>query len=459
MYLLPVDRPSNLPPRVVPPAYPLGRVRFAATFVRNPLAAIPQAVYEEDIVPLGNGRRTLWITSPALVRTVLLDEREKYRKLTQIRLLSPLLGKGILTSDGADWRWQRQATAPMFRTTGLGSFVPAFVRAAENTLARWRSGAADSVRAVDEDMTRLTFEVICSTLLPSSDADFEARLQQNLQALQRHAGWDILFATMKLPAWMPRPGGAGKPRAIATLRGMVMGLLQARHAAVREGRVPDDLLQRLIAARDPETGAAMDDDQLVDNLLTFYLAGHETTAKALMWALFLVARHPEWAERVREEVDRVAGAAPIAAQHLDQLVLTEQVVKEAIRLYPPAPMMGRQSVAEGELGGRRIVPGMNIQIPIYVIHRHVRRWDAPDAFDPERFAPGREKEIPRYQYMPFGAGPRVCIGMTFALMEAKTILATLVRGAKFFPAAGPGPAPVARITLVPKGGMPLRVLV
>src|SRR3954463_2098519 len=150
------DAAMLLPPRVVPPSQPLGRLAFIARFVRNPLAAIPQAVYEEDTAP--RGKRTLWVTSPELVRKVLLDERDKYRKLTQMRLLGPLLGKGILTSEGADWRWQRQATAPMFRTPGLGNFTPAFVQCAERTVARWRSDSPQQVRSIDAEATRLTLE-------------------------------------------------------------------------------------------------------------------------------------------------------------------------------------------------------------------------------------------------------------------------------------------------------------
>ena len=436
---------------------PLGRIAFAARFVRNPLAAIPQAVYDEDIVPMRPGSRTLWITAPELVRTVLLDERDKYRKLTQIRLLRPLLGRGILTSEGPEWRWQRQATAPMFRTTGLGSFVPSFVAASQRLLARWRAAPPGSVQPVHEDMTRATFDVISSTLLPSSDAAFADTLQRHLLALQRHAGWDLLYATLKAPSWSPRPGGMARQRAIVALRSRVMGVLRERRRLASDP--PDDLLQRLIAARDPETGAAMDEEQLVDNLLTFYIAGHETTARALTWALYLLAREPAWAARLRDEAGEVTAGLAIDASHVDRLVLATQVVKEAIRLYPPAPMMGRQSVGEGMLGGHEIVPGTNIQIPIYVIQRHSKRWTDPDAFDPSRFAADREKTIPRYQYMPFGAGPRVCVGMSFALMEATVILATLVRGARFGCVEGHEPTPVARVTLVPRGGMPLRVSV
>jgi cytochrome P450 len=449
-------RAMLIPPRVTPPARPLGRLAFLGRFVRNPLAAIPQAVYEEDLVPVGRANpRAIWVTSPELVKTVLLDERDKYRKIVQIRLLAPLLGKGILTSEGDDWRWQRRAAAGMFRAPDLKSFVPTFVRAAETVLARWREAPPASTHAIDADMTRATFDVISSTLLPSTDEGFMAGMQRSVNALQRFGGWDILYAYLQLPRWAPRPGGIAKARAMGWLRGAVMDLVRARKAA---RHAPDDLLQRLIAARDPESGAAMDDEQLVDNLLTFYLAGHETTAKALTWTLYLLARSPEWHARVRDEVERVTGGAPVAGEHLAQLVHTEQVLKESMRLFPPAPMMSRQTVTEATLGGVRLARGMSVLMPIYVIHRHARRWSDPDAFLPQRFAPEAEREIPRYQYMPFGAGPRVCIGMSFALMEATAILATLVRAARFDP-VGDEPEPVAQVTLVPRGGIRLGVTV
>jgi len=450
--------PMLTPPRIVPPARPLGRVAFIARFVRNPLAAIPQAAYEEDFVPLGPvNARAAWITAPNIVKAVLLDQRDKFRKLTQIRLLGPLLGKGILTSDGADWKWQRQAAAPMFRPAELASFVPMFVRAVDATLARWRASPQGTVHAIDADMTHATFDVISSTLLPSAETAFAAGVQRATQSLQRFGGWDILYASLDVPRWMPRPGGMAKQRAIRHLRSAVMALVRARRAEHSAGRAPDDLLDRLIVARDPESGAAMDDEQLVDNLLTFYLAGHETTAKALTWTLYLVARSPEWAARLEDEIERVTRGAPVSGEHIDKLVLVQQVLKESLRLYPPAPMMSRQAVEETELGGHRIARGMSVLIPIYALHRHSKRWENPDAFDPARFAPEREGGIPRYQYMPFGAGPRVCIGMSFAMIEATAILATLLRAARFETTDAPEPLPLARVTLVPKGGMALRV--
>jgi cytochrome P450 len=339
----------------------------------------------------------------------------------------------------------------MFRPQALGTFVPAFVRAAQDTLWRWR--AAPGEHDIDADMTRATFDVISATLLPSADATFVRRMQDSVRALQRNGGWDMLYAALGMPGWFPRPGLVASYEAMRVLRAEVARLLGSQRG--RAGG--DDLLQRLVAARDPETGRGMDDEQLVDNLLTFYLAGHETTARALTWTLYLLARSPEWMERVADEVRAVTAGAPVAAGHVERLQLTQQVLKESMRLYPPVPIMSRQAIAATAIEGLAIEPGMSVLMPIYAIHRHARRWQQPDAFDPTRFAPHREDAIPRYQYMPFGAGPRVCIGMSFALMEATTILATLVRHARFELAGPADPVPVARVTLIPKDGLRLRI--
>src|SRR6185436_6963424 len=227
-------------------------------------------------------------------------------------------------------------------------------------------------------------------------------MQQSIRALQRNSGWDMLYASLNLPAWFPRPGMARAYDASRALRAAVARLL-----AVQREAGGDNLLHRLVAARDPESGRAMDDEQLVDNLLTFYLAGHETTAKALTWTLYLLSRSPEWQSRLAAEVRGVAGDSPIEARHIDKLVLVQQVLKESMRLFPPVPLMSRQAVADARIEGLEIPAGMSILMPIYAIHRHTKRWEHPDQFDPDRFAAGREEGIPRYQYMPFGAGPRV----------------------------------------------------
>lgn len=444
-----------IPPHVAPIA-PRGRLGFLAAALANPLQTIPRAVYDEDVVARLEAKR-VWITEPSLIRKVLLEERDKYQKLTQIKLLSPLTGKGILTSEGADWKWQRQAAAPMFRPQDLLGFVPTFVRAADEVVARWRAAPAGAVHAVGEDMTRCTFDVIAATLLPSPDAAFAGDIQGCMRKLERGGGWNILYVSMGLPAWLPRPGMLRSARAIRALRARVLGIVRDRLAARKAGGATDDLLDRLIAARDPETGRSMDDGQLVDNLITFYLAGHETTAKALTWSLYLLSRSTQWGARLQEEIARVTKGDPVRAEHIEQLVLTQQVVKEAMRLYPPVPIMSRQAVAETSLAGHTLPVGTSVMMSIYAIQRHAKRWARPHEFDPSRFAPEAEAKMPRYQYMPFGAGPRICIGMSFAMLEATAILATLVRSAQLRFAAAEDPVPIARVTMTPRGGMPLAV--
>jgi cytochrome P450 len=424
-------------------------------FVANPIGAIPQAVYEEDFVAMraSEGKRA-WITAPALIKAVLLDERDKFAKLTQIRLLRPMLGKGLLTSEGPEWKWQRQAAAPMFRPQELASFVPTFVRAAEDAVARWRTEPAGSVHGIDKEMTRATFEVIAATVLPAADDAFAQQMEHSISKLQRNGGWDMLYAALGIPSWMPRPGIVAARNAVAGLRTATTELVRGHR---ERGERHDNLMGRLIAARDPESGRTMGDEQLVDNLLTFYLAGHDTTAKALTWTLYLLARSPQWSAMLEDEIERVTGGAAVESAHIERLVLTQQVIKESMRLYPPAPMMSRQAIADATIGGHAIAKGTSLLIPIYAIHRHRLRWERPDEFDPMRFSPENEGAIERYQYMPFGAGPRICIGLSFAMIEATAILATLVRHARFEAVESHDPLPMARVTLMPRGGMPLRV--
>jgi len=452
---------SLVPPSIRPPEQPLRGLAFLRAFVRNPLEVVPRAVYEQDLSfnPAGRMQR-LWVTSPELVKTVLLDEREKYGKKSQIRLLSPLLGKGILTSEGDDWKWQRQASAPMFRHQDLHGFVPSFVRACDTLVERWRAAPAGTVQPVDRDMTRATFDVISATLLPSADETVGTAVETAMGLFQRAGGWNFLFANVfSVPHWVPRPGMLAGMRATAMLRSATLRMLRERREAEAKSGAPvkDDLMHRLMRARDPESGRSMDDEQLVDNLLTFYLAGHETTARALGWTLFLLSRSPEWSARLEEEIARVTGGAPVQSAHVEKLVLVQQVLKESMRLYPPVPLLSRQAVAPARLGGLDIVPGATVVMPIYAIHRHVKRWEEPDAFEPARFAPEREAKIARYQYLPFGAGPRICIGMAFAMLEATVMLATLLQRARFSPAGDGDPVPVARVTLQPGGGLPLKV--
>ena len=219
-----------------------------------------------------------------------------------------------------------------------------------------------------------------------------------------------------------------------------------------------DLLNLLLAARDHETGRTMSDDEIVANLLTFITAGHETTAVALTWALWLLAKDQATQQRVFEEVRAVAGDQMIDATHVEGLSFCRQVVQEAMRLFPPAPGIARISKDAMEIGGIHIPARTRIHIPVFALHRNVGLWDNPNAFDPDRFAADRVKVRSRYAFVPFGGGPRICIGAGFAMIEAAIILATVVRAFCFQPVAGHRPKPVARVTLRPTGGMPLLIM-
>ena len=443
------------PSRVVPPKRPQGRIMFAANFIRNPLASIPQAVYEQDFVRYSKGRVPLvWITDPASIKYVTLDRVPDFSKAAQRRLLGPLLGNGILTAEGQEWKWQRQTSAPLFRHQDLAAMVPPIVRSTEKYLAGLSRAANGAPREISHDMTRVTFDVISATLLPGGTGEMEDVIERSTGKFQSSTGWTLLYALANLPTWLPRPGKQSGKENIRNLRAAVQSLIERRRAMSDK---PDDLMQRLMDAKNPDSGERMSDQQLIDNLLTFYLAGHETTAKALTWTLYLLSRSPEWEARILDEVTRIVGDGAVEAAHIDKLKITQQVIKEAMRLFPPAPQFGRMALKDCKLGGEDVAAGTQVMIPVYAIQRHKKYWRDPDQFDPSRFSAANEAEISRYNYMPFGAGPRICIGMAFAMMEATAILATLVRSAKFQVAASHNPEPISRVTLIPKGGMPMHV--
>lgn len=444
------------PPRVGPARAPARFPFYLLDVVRNPLSAWPAAVYEQEIVATQERFRSFaWVCAPDLVKTVLLDEREHYPKTPiEKRVLGPLLGNGVFTADGADWKWQRHVVAPLFRQSELLRYVPAMAAAAAAFADDWAEQAPGAERAIDRDMAALTFKIIADTILPGGDAFVARAIERARSDYLRPISWEIAAAMVGLPTWVPHPGTFSMRRAERDLRGAVLALVSARR---RTPLVQADLFQRLIDARHPETAERMSDALIVDNLLTFLAAGHATTAMALTWTLYLLARAPLWAARLEAEVDAVTGAEPIGAEHIDHLPLTQQVLKESLRLYPPAPVVLRAVTSDRTLGGLALRAGTSVIVPIYAIHRHKRLWQDPDRFDPDRFRPEVEARLSRYQFMPFGAGPRICVGMSFAMIEATVVLATLLRRFRLAPVPGCDPEPISRLTLRPSGGMRLFV--
>ena len=260
------------------------------------------------------------------------------------------------------------------------------------------------------------------------------------------------------PDWVPRIGRLRARPSIRFFEEMVNELIEARKALLASGEpAPRDLLTLLLEAADPETGKGLTDIEVRTNIVTFIGAGHETTANALSWSLYLLSQDERARERVEQEVDEVLGEGPIEPQHLERLVYTRAVIDEAVRLYPPAPYMSRTAIADDRIGDLEIPAGSMVVIAPYVLHRHKKLWDEPDAFRPERFLPENRGGIDRFAYLPFGAGPRVCIGASFSLQEAVIVLATIARSVRLDLVEGHEVVPVQRITLRPRGGLPMRL--
>lgn len=447
---------SWIPPRVQPPRAALPLWRFLPAFLKNPLRGIPEPVYHEAMfVPSSMRGRMAWITDPGLVEQVLLRQADKFSKTeVERRIFEPIVGGGILTANGQDWRWQRRLLAPLFRPSELLTFVPQMTVALDHLLARWATDTQGRVRRIDDDMTDLTFDVLTSTLFAGCTEAEGTVLKSATGKYLERTSWEIAFEILQFPKWLWHPYKREMRRAAHDLQSTLTGLVARERT---KGWASGGLGAKLGAAVDPDTGQSMSDAMIVANLGTFAAAGHETTAKALTWALYLIARVPHWQNQIRDEVARVVGSGVIEARHIDDLVVTRQVLEEAMRLYPPAPVMTRQAIEEVTLGGRTFAAGSLIVIPVYVIQRHRALWERPDEFDPTRFAPERAKTYLRTQFMPFGFGPRICIGMSFAMIEATLLLAGMVRGADFFVDENVAPEPLSRVTLRPRGGMPMRV--
>jgi cytochrome P450 len=387
------------------------------------------------------------INKPEYIEHVLLGNQRNYRKSDFLRrILGPLLGEGLLISEGDFWRRQRRIAAPAFHARRIAEFVTAMTDCTEARLHEWRSRSAPFDMA--NEMYELTLDIVARTMF-STDVSGEIaslrRLTDVVVALR-----PSLLDLLGFPQWLPRPQPKAYRRAIAEFEALVARLLAERRAV---GRDRGDLLSMLLAARDPETGEGMSDKQLRDEILTILLAGHETVANALTWTWYLLAEHPEAEARLHEELDRVlAGQAPGFAD-LGALKWTGMVIDEAMRLYPPAHSIGRTAIGEDQIGGVPVPRGANLTISIYMTHRNPNLWPDPARFDPTRFAPEAIAARHRFAYLPFGGGPRVCIGNSLALAEAKTILATIAQRYRVRLAPGRSVEPIGLVTLRSKNGV------
>lgn len=440
--------------RIAPPPRPLPALKLLTAAVRNPLEIWPEAVYREPYyLRRFAGLDVVFLCDPDLIRKALVDEADAFVKGDAMRrTLEPALGRGLLTAEGDHWRWQRRAASPTFRNERILGFAPQMAAAAGRAAERLHATNGREIDVASE-MTRTTYDIIASTMLGGGASD-PARVERAIRDYLDPLGWVVAMSIARAPQWLPYPGRGRGVRATRYLRREIAEVVATRRAS---GETRNDLLSLLLEARDPETGAAMDDGDLVDNILTFINAGHETTALALTWALYLLDRHPEAAERIRAEADAVVGDGAVDAVHVAGLTYTRQVLSEAMRLYPPASVLIREAARDFDFGPVSLPAGAQVYVPIYAVHRHALLWHDPDVFDPDRFSPEAAKARHRYAYLPFGAGPRICIGMSFALIEAVIILATLVQRFDFRLRPGFTPKLKLRVTLRPSPGMPMTV--
>jgi len=448
------------PPAPKPQARPLNPLALILTLKRNPLECWAAAHFERPVVsgglPIGH---VLLVHEPGAIRRVLLDNAANYRKdRLQRRVLSAGLSDGLLSAEGEQWRLQRRVLAPMFARRTVMDFTPAMLAAAAALIGRW-SGLGDRATIdVAAEMAKVTLDVVERTIFSDgfgSDAeDIRMAMTTYFNTIGRISPLDILG----VPDFVPR---LSRLRVRATLKffeAEVDRVIAARRRMLVQhpDRVPNDLLTHLLAALDTGTGEGLAEAEVRSNILTFIAAGHETTANTLSWALFLLSQSQTWRERVEAEADREL-AGPPGAGLVDRLTETRAVIEETVRLYPPIAAISRVALGGDELHGEPVRPGSLIVISPYVLHRHRLLWDHPDAFDPQRFLGGAHAEIDRFAYLPFGAGPRKCIGSAFALQEATLVLAMIARHFSFQLKPGHPVWPMLRVTLRPAGGLPMIV--
>jgi len=394
------------------------------------------------------------LVHPDFARQILVEEPEKYYKARLIKqAFAPFAGQGLLTSDGALWKQQRKLMQPAFHHGQLTSYGAVMVRRATNMLESFNDGA---VVEIQEEMSRLTLAIVVETLF-GADVTREAKELGGLMIAVLDAANDRINSVLRVPSWVPTPRNLREKRALARLDELFDSFIAAHRAPGEMSGKPADLLSVLLAATDEESGIRMSDKQLRDEMMTLFLAGHETTAMALTWAWYVLSQHPDVEAKLADELSRALNGRPPTVADLAQLPYTEMVIRETMRLYPPAPGFAREPIEDVRIGGYVVPRGSLLSVNTYALHRDRRFFDDPERFDPGRFSAGWEERIPRYAFLPFGGGPRVCIGNGFAMMEARLILATVAQRWRLSVEPGQQIVPAQLVTVRPKHGIRMRV--
>lgn len=450
--------PAALPVRVPLVTEPWGVLKSLEVARRNLVELIPEIALRQPIISGRTGVRWHMVMDPETNRRILKDRVEDYPKSEVTKnILKPAIGESLFIAEGQHWHWQRRTAAPVFSLRNIQNLGPIMSAAADRASARIDSAAGRAANLFDE-MVTATFEVISDVTLSGGQGIDRAAVHRGIDAYISQTAKVSLLDILGAPSWVPRLHRLVSSAAMRDMKRLADRAIEDRRARGGAPEVPD-LLDLLLDGEDPKTGRRMTTGELRDNLMTFIVAGHETTALTLAWSLYLLAFDPTQQARARAEAQAVLGARTATAADVEKLPFVRQVIDEALRLYPPAAMVSRTARVADTLLGREVRPGDTVMLPFYALHRNYLLWDDPHAFRPDRFAAGASGRdaIDRFAYLPFGDGPRICIGASFAIQEAVIILATLIARFRFGLVPGKEPKPVLILTLRPEGGVWLTV--
>lgn len=439
-----------LDPRTLkrPPGAPRGTlIGNIAQLAKDPLIFMKAMSGGRPITRICIGTEKLvFLTDPALIHQVLVGRASEMVKDAITQKLNETMGNGLLTSEGSFWRRQRKLMSPLFSRKHLAAYATTMVQRTEIAAAEWQTGQE---RDFHVDSMALTLDIIFRTVFGAEmDAGAAVKVGHAIELMMNQFELELRTWRRFVPKHWLRKGRARTAEAKKTLDEIVYELIRQKREAGAQG---DDLVSRLLSAKGDD-GATMSDTQVRDEAVTMVVAGHETTALVLTFSAMLLSDHPEKAAKLREELDTLFKGRSPTLDDLSVLVFTKAVVLEAMRLYPPAYVIGRQAEKTIELGGYRIDPGDQLLVPQYVLHRDTRWFENPNDFEPERWLDGLEARLPEHTYMPFGGGPRICIGQHFAMMEAILCLATLMQRVELKLVADQSRDLSPAVTLRPKHG-------
>lgn len=440
------------PPK--PPARPdkVSLWRYAKLFRADILSAQPARLYRAWMAEFRTPFfRSYLINQPDLVQRVLKERPDDFPKSTRVNEgLRPLLGNSVFVTNGEVWKRQRRIIDPAFEGGRLREVFPAMWEAAEAAAARVEPHLDREIE-IEEETSHAAADVIFRTLFSLPIEHHLARdVFEEFRAYQRSQPILNLAALVPLPRWMPRLFRRDTTRSAARIRSLITELTQIRAAEIVAGKAPDDLATKIMTTPDPQTGETFTTAEMVDQVAIFFLAGHETSASTLAWALYLMALYPDWQDKLAAEAQAIESCD---FSVMGKLRLSRDVFRETLRLYPPVPMMVRENACPEVMRERTVRKGSQLVISPWHLHRHTRLWDNPDGFDPTRWHTENGKTCAREAFIPFSAGARVCPGAGFAMIEGPLILSRILRDYRL--TTGPEPVPVAHLTVRAKDGIRL----